>query len=261
MSDSVTRFSSRVENYAKFRPTYPSAVIDILNADCGLMPDSVVADVGSGTGILSKMLLENGNTVFGIEPNELMRLYAERTLWRFNNFLSVNATAEDTTMHSRSMDLVVAAQAFHWFDRAKAKREFARIVKPRGWVVLIWNERRVDSTPFLRDYEDLLLRYGTDYAQVRHENVENEIADFFSPRKVKLKSLENLQHFDLASLKGRTQSASYTPQPGDANFEPLFSELEKIFKTHAVKGKVTVEYDTRIYFGRLAHGAVPPQNE
>lgn len=252
MTDSVTRFSSRVENYAKFRPTYPAVVIDILNANCGLRPDSVIADVGSGTGILSRMFLENGNTVFGIEPNDLMRHYAEQSLWRFNNFLSVDATAEATNMHADSMDLVVAAQAFHWFDRARAKREFARIVKPRGWVVLIWNERRIDSTPFLRDYEDLLLRYGTDYALVRHENVEHEIADFFAPRKVKLESLENLQHFDLASLKGRTQSASYTPQPGDANFDPLFSELEKIFKTHKVKGKVTVEYDTRIYFGRLA---------
>jgi SAM-dependent methyltransferase len=252
MSDSVTRFSSRVENYAKFRPTYPPAVIDLLDSDCGLTRDSVVADIGSGTGILSKMFLENGNTVFGIEPNDLMRHYAERTLWRFNNFLSVDATAEDTTMHAKSMDFVIAAQAFHWFDRAKAKREFARIVKARGWVVLIWNERRVDSTPFLRDYENLLLRYGTDYSQVRHENVESEIADFFAPRKVKLKTFENLQHFDFESLKGRTQSASYTPQPGDDNFEPLFSELEKVFKRHVMKGKVTVEYDTRVYYGRLA---------
>jgi ubiquinone/menaquinone biosynthesis C-methylase UbiE len=251
MTDSVTRFSSRVENYAKYRPTYPTALIDILNSECGLTPDSVIADVGSGTGILSKLFLENGNTVFGIEPNFAMRNYAERKLWRFNNFLSVEATAEATTLHSGSIDLVTAAQAFHWFDQPRARAEFARITNPGGCVVLIWNERRVDSSPFLRDYENLLLRYGTDYSRVRHENVDSEIADFYSPEAVTLKSIENIQHFDFESLKGRTRSASYTPEPGDANFESLFSDLEKIFKTHEKDGMVTVEYDTRVYYGRL----------
>ncbi|MBC8032236.1 MAG: class I SAM-dependent methyltransferase [Pyrinomonadaceae bacterium] len=251
MSDPVTRFSSRVENYAKYRPTYPAAVIDILTSNCGLSPNSVIADVGSGTGILSRLLLENGNTVFGIEPNPRMRLSAEQDLWRFNNFLSVAATAEATTLKSRTLDFVTAAQAFHWFDQAKAKKEFARIIRPRGWVVLLWNERRVDSTPFLRAYESLLLRYGTDYARVRHENVGGDIEGFYSPKPVTLKSIENLQHFDLESLKGRTRSASYTPEPGNANFEPMFSELEEIFAAHNRKGMVTVEYDTRVYYGRL----------
>lgn len=251
MSNAVGRFSNRVDHYAKYRPTYPPALIEILKTNCGLTHDSVIADVGSGTGILCRLFLEYGNTVFGIEPNTGMRLYADKTLWQFNNFLSVPATAEATTLKAGSVDLITAAQSFHWFDRAKAKREFARIIKRRGCIVLIWNERRVDSTPFLRAYEDLLLSYSTDYQQVRHENVEGEIAEFYAPHSFKLESLENLQRFDLEALKGRTRSASYTPEPGASNFEALYSELEKIFQTHAKNGEVTVEYDTRIYYGCL----------
>jgi len=251
MSDSVTRFSNRVENYARYRPTYPAAVIDILKSECGFTQDSFIADVGSGTGILSEQFLRNGNTVFGIEPNGPMRDFAELGLQKFRHFVSVEATAEATTLEPASIDFITAAQAFHWFDQAKTRTEFARILKPGGWVVLIWNERRLDSSPFLRDYESLLLRYGTDYDRVRHENVDSKIAGFYLPEPVKRTSIENLQHFHFESLKGRTRSASYTPEPGDANFEPMLSELEEIFKTHENKGTVTVEYNTRVYYGRL----------
>ncbi len=251
MSDSVTRFSSRVEDYAKYRPGYPSAVLDMLKVECGLNEDSIVADVGSGTGILTELFLRNGNPVFAIEPNAAMREFAERSFPEFKRFRSVEATAEATTLASSSVDFITAAQAFHWFDRGKSRTEFARILKPGGWVVLIWNERRVDSTPFLRDYEDLLLRYGTDYARVRHDNVDSEIAGFYAPQTFAVKSFENLQHFDFAALKGRTRSASYTPEPGDPTFDPLFSELQEIFNAHCIDGRVTVEYDARVYYGRL----------
>ncbi len=251
MSDPVARFSNRAENYAKYRPTYPAGVIDILKSDCGLTETSTIADVGSGTGILSELFLKNGNPVVGIEPNAAMRLAAERLLTAFTNFLSADATAEATTLEPASIDFIAAAQAFHWFDREKARREFARILKPGGWVVLIWNERRLDSTPFLRDYENLLLRYGTDYDKVRHENVTGKIAQFFAPETFKSKSLENSQHFDFESLKGRTRSASYTPEPGTLNFEPLFAKLEELFKAHECDGIVTFEYETRVYYGHL----------
>lgn len=253
MSDPVTRFSNRAENYAKFRPNYPAQVIDILQSNCGLTEISKVADVGSGTGILSELFLKNGNLVIGIEPNAAMRLAAERLLSRFENFVSTDATAEATKLEPASIDFITAGQAFHWFDRAKAKKEFARILKPDGWVVLIWNERKLDSTAFLRDYENLLLRYGTDYDQVRHENVAGEIAHFFAPETFELATLENAQHFDLESLKGRTRSASYTPEPGTPNFEPLFTKLEEIFNKHKSYGMVTFEYQTRLYYGHLAH--------
>ena len=249
--DTVKRFSSRAENYARYRPSYPASVSDVLQSDCGLKETSIVADVGSGTGILSELFLKNGNTVFGVEPNAEMRLSAERLLQGFRNFVSVAATAEATTLESAGIDFITAGQAFHWFDREKARREFARILKPGGWVVLIWNERRLDSTPFLREYENLLLRYGTDYAKVRHENVSGEIAQFFAPETFQLKNFENVQHFDFESLKGRTRSASYTPEPDDPNFEPMFAKLEELFNAHKLDGMVTFEYETRVYYGHL----------
>lgn len=251
--DPVTRFSNRAENYAKYRPGYPAEVIAILKSECGLTERSSVADVGSGTGILSEVFLRNGNTVFAVEPNAPMRLFAERDLQKFPKFVSIEATAEATALKPASVDFIIAGQAFHWFEREKAKREFRRILKPGGWVVLLWNERRIDSSPFLRDYENLLLRYGTDYEKVRHENVASEIAEFYAPETFKLETVDNIQHFDFESLKGRTCSASYTPEPGDPNFRPMISRLEEIFNARKRNGVVDFEYDTRIYYGHLTN--------
>lgn len=251
MTDPVRRFSSRAENYAKCRPGYPEGVLDVLKSECGLGDLSIIADVGSGTGILSEMFLKNGNRVFGVEPNAAMREVGERLLSSFANFVSVDGSAEATTLEPESVDFILAAQAFHWFDREKAKREFARILRREGWVVLVWNERRLDSTPFLRDYENLLLRCGTDYQDVRHENVAGEIASFFAPETFQLRNLENFQHFDFDAFKGRVCSASYTPEPGHPNFEPMLLELEKIFEANNSQGIVTFEYDTRVYYGHL----------
>jgi ubiquinone/menaquinone biosynthesis C-methylase UbiE len=251
MTDSVARFSNRADNYAKYRPSYPVAVIDILKSDCGLNKTSSIADVGSGTGILSELFLKNGNPVVGIEPNAAMRLTAERLLKEFPRFASIDATAEATTLKPESVEFVTAAQAFHWFDRAKARLEFARILKAGGWVVLIWNERRLDSTPFLRAYEELLLRYGTDYEKVRHENVTGEIAQFFAPEAFQLRTLENFQHFDFNSLKGRVLSSSYMPEQDHTNFHGMLGELEAIFNAYKSDGIVSFEYETRVYYGHL----------
>jgi SAM-dependent methyltransferase len=252
MTDPATRFSSRVENYKKYRPGYSPEVVDILKSECGLTRTSIIADVGSGTGILSELFLRNGNRVFGIEPNAPMREAAEHKLKRFANLVSIGAAAEATTLDPCSVDFITAGQAFHWFERRRAKAEFARILKADGWVVLIWNERRLDSTPFLRAYEKLLLQYGTDYEKVRHENVVGELAEFFAPGTFELRSLPNFQYFDFESLRGRACSASYTPEPGHPDFEPMLSKLEQIFNTHKSDGVVSFEYETRIYFGRLS---------
>jgi ubiquinone/menaquinone biosynthesis C-methylase UbiE len=250
--DPVKRFSTRADNYAKYRPGYPAGVIDILNESCGLREASIIADVGSGTGIITELFLKNGNRVFAIEPNAAMRAIAERLLIAYPKFVSVDGSAEATILAQQSVDFVVAAQAFHWFDRRQARLEFLRILKPNGWVVLIWNERRLDSTPFLRAYEDLLLRYGTDYQKVRHENIASEIADFFGPSGFQLMNLENYQHFDFDSLKGRVLSSSYTPEPAHPNFEPLLSELQEIFGANQKDGTVSFEYETKVYYGHLA---------
>jgi ubiquinone/menaquinone biosynthesis C-methylase UbiE len=251
MKNPLTRFSSRVEDYARYRPTYPATLLDVLKSNCELGEASIIADVGSGTGILSELFLRSGNPVFGIEPNAAMRQSAEQQLQEFTNFVSIAATAENTTLASRSVDFITAAQAFHWFERRKAKQEFARILKPEGWVVLIWNERRLDSTAFLREYEDLLLCYGTDYKEVRHENVEPEIAEFFSPANFELRSVENFQHCDYEALKGRACSSSYMPEPGSPNFDSMLSRLAEIFKRNEREGIVTIEYETKIFYGHL----------
>ena len=177
IADSTSRFSSRVENYIRYRPGYPVQVIQTLRSECGLTPASVIADIACGTGIFTKVLLDNGNPVFGIEPNHEMRQAAERLLADYPKFTSVTGTAECSNLPDHSLDFATAAQAAHWFDLGKARQEFARILKPAGWAVLIWNERCTDTTPFLREYEDVLLRYGTDHEQVRHEHTTDKIGE------------------------------------------------------------------------------------
>ncbi len=252
MIDSISRFTTRVENYAKFRPTYPPIILDLLKADCGFTEASLVADVGSGTGILSEMLLKNGNTVFCVEPNAQMRNSAENLLGNYLQFKSIDGAAEATTLDSHSIDIVTAAQAFHWFDQTRARVEFARILKPKGWVALIWNERRLDSTPFLRSFEQLLLQYGTDYQKVRHEKVTGQIADFFAPQGFRRESFENIQTLDFDNLMGRVLSASYTPEPDHPSFEPMIASLREVFEKHQQRGTIAFEYDTRVYYGQLS---------
>jgi len=174
-SNATSRFSDRVENYVRYRPGYPAGALQLLQAECGLAPAHVVADIASGTGIWTRMLLENGNPVYGVEPNAEMRQAGERLLASFPNFTSVAGKAEATTLAGSSVDFVTAAQAAHWFDRESSRQEFARILRPGGWLVLLWNERVTDATTFLRAYEQLLLTYGTDYELVRHERTTDAV--------------------------------------------------------------------------------------
>src|SRR5271170_652976 len=177
----TARFSDRVENYVRYRPGYPPEVLDLLRDECGLQPSHTVADIASGTGAFTRLLLENGNSVFAVEPNTEMREIGTHQLESYNRLASVAGTAEETTLRSASVDLVTAAQAAHWFDLPRARAEFARILAPQGWCVLIWNERCTNTTPFLRDYEQVLLTYGTDYKEVRHERTTDTICEFFAP--------------------------------------------------------------------------------
>jgi len=251
VSDPTQRFSSRVDNYVQYRPAYPRGVIELLQEECGLTPGSVVADIASGTGIFTRLLLENGNRVFGVEPNADMRRAGERYLASYPNFTSVAGTAEATTLSAGSIDIVTAAQAAHWFKLEAARREFARILKPGGWAVLLWNQRRTASTPFLRDYEQLLLTYGTDYQDVRHERTTETINSFFAPAPFQSRKLEIKQEVDYAALEGRLLSSSYTPSPGHANYDPMLRELRRIFAAHERGGHVSLDYDTLIYWGQL----------
>src|SRR5215510_2819827 len=252
MTDVTQRFSSRVENYIKYRPGYPNEVIETLRSECGLTSGSIIADVGSGTGILTEMLLRNGNTVYGIEPNREMREAAERLLKDYPRFRSVAARAEETALGDASVDFVTAGQAFHWFDREKTREGFARILRPRGWVALIWNERVTTTTPFLVAYEQLLKVYSTDYEQVDHRRIDYRvIRDFFRPDDFRLNHFNNIQVFDYEGVKGRSLSSSYAPEEGHPNYEPMIAELERIFQTFQDNGRVVFEYVTQMYYGQL----------
>lgn len=250
-SNATSRFSDRVENYVRYRPGYPAEALQCLRNECGLKPEHMIADIASGTGIWTRMLLENRNAVFGVEPNVEMRQAGERLLADFPRFESVDGKAEETTLPDASVDFVTAAQAAHWFDRERARREFVRILKPGGWLVLLWNERVVDSTPFLRAYEGLLLKFGTDYKDVRHERTTDAVNEFFDPAPYQERVFAMRQEFDYAGLEGRLLSSSYAPGPENPQHQPMLAELRRIFDEYAVNGRVGVDYKTRLYFGQL----------
>jgi len=250
-SNATSRFSDRVANYARYRPGYPLAVVEALKSECGLSPSHTVADIASGTGIWTRMLLENGHPVFGVEPNAEMREAGERLSAAFPNFTSVGGTAETTTLPGQSVDFVTAAQAAHWFDRKTARGEFLRILKPEGWLVLLWNERITDSTKFLRDYEQLLLTYGTDYEEVRHERTAAAVNEFFDPSPFQERVFEMRQEFDYAGVEGRLLSSSYAPGPAHPQHAAMLRDLRRIFELSSAEGRVAFEYKTRLYFGHL----------
>jgi SAM-dependent methyltransferase len=251
MSDSVERFSNRVENYVKYRPDYPREIITFLASNCGLKPDSVVADVGCGTGISSRMFLENGNRVIGVEPNAAMREAAISQLAEFSRFSIVDGTSAETTLPDASVDLVTAAQAFHWFDPVATRPEFARVLKPNCYVVLIWNIRQLDTTPFLIEYEAFLQRFGNDYNFVRHENItDRELAAFFQ-KEYGLATFPNVQVFDFEGLKGRMLSSSYMPNENSPIYGTMIEELRGLFAKHAENGRIKVFYDTNVYYAQF----------
>jgi SAM-dependent methyltransferase len=247
----TARFSDRVENYVRYRPGYPPEVLELLRKECGLHPSQIVADIASGTGALTRLLLENGNSVFAVEPNTEMRERGAHELKAFDRLVSVAGTAEDTTLRSHSVDLVTAAQAAHWFDLPRTRAEFVRILKPGGWCVLIWNERDTGSTEFLRDYEELLLTYGTDYKEIRHERTTAIIHEFFAPAPCRESVFGLQQRFDYPGLAGRLLSSSYAPLEGHANYAPMMEELQRIYRVHAKNDGVAFEYKTRVFYGHL----------
>jgi SAM-dependent methyltransferase len=250
--DSKERFSSRVEDYIRYRPGYPAAILDVLRAERGLQAESVVADVGSGTGLLAQMFLENGNLVYGVEPNAAMREAGEQLLEKYPHFCSVAGSAEATTLPVASVDFVVVGQAFHWFEPATARAEFRRVLKPKGWVVIFWNERITDATPFQHEYELLVRRFGTDYEKVSATYPRGaQMISFFGPRGFAGKVFPYEQVFDFEGLRGRLLSSSYAPPLGHPNHQPMLVELMRLFSAHQKNGCVRFDYNTHMYYGQL----------
>lgn len=251
-SDSTSRFSDRVADYVRYRPSYPDSLVQTLVSEAGLRPASVVADIGSGTGISSDLFLRLGCQVYGVEPNREMRAAAEARFQDEPRFRSVAATAEATMLDNESIDLVVAGQAFHWFDVERTRAEFARILSPQGWIALFWNKRRTESTVFLRDYEQLLLEFSPDYEQVNHARVDAALlAAFFGGAHFLTHTFPYSQSFDFEGLRGRLLSSSYAPAAGHPQHIPMLRELERLFQTHAIEGRVQFDYDTELYTGSL----------
>ena len=250
--DSTTRFSNRVADYVRYRPGYPEELVQTLKDEASLKPSSVVADIGSGTGISAELFLRLGCVVYGVEPNREMREAAEAQFREHPRFHSIHGTAEATSLEAAAVDLVAAGQAFHWFDVERTRTEFTRIQRPNGSVALFWNSRHLDTTPFLRGYETLLQDFATDYQQVDHKRIDASVLKcFFGGDHFQTRTFPNSQTFDFEGLRGRLLSSSYAPAPGHPRHAPMLLELERIFHEHESNGRVRFDYDTELFFGQL----------
>ncbi len=252
--DVKARFSDRVADYLRARPGYPDPVYQGLAAAGAVRAGDRIADVGAGTGLSAELFLRHGHAVIGIEPNAAMREAGLQQMARYGGAYAAQAgSAEATGLAEASIDLAVAAQAFHWFEPQAARAEFRRFLKPRGSVALIWNDRQTDTSPFLIAYEELLLAHGTDYREVNHRHIDAaKIAAFFGATSYRQFVCPYVQHFDYEGLEARLLSSSYTPPAGDPRRAPMLQALCDLFARHAVNGEVAMVYDTRVYFGPLA---------
>ncbi len=247
--NSTTRFSDRVTDYIRYRPQYPLEMIEQLEQIVGLTPVFTIADIGSGTGLSAQRFVEAGNLVYGVEPNFEMR-EASRTFFQGNrNFKAIDGTAEQTTLVTKSIDLIFCGQAYHWFDFEQTKLEFDRILKPNGAIVLAWNER-CTTDPLQQEYEQMMRDLIPEYHKVTQKNIDTaNITAFLAPRAVEIVSLTNQQIFNLEELKGRLLSSSYAPKEGDERYVEVMQALEQIFEKYQEDGTVVFRYDTKLYIG------------
>jgi SAM-dependent methyltransferase len=253
--DPKSRFSDRVEFYVRSRPKYPHALLEFCRSKLGLLPEHRLADIGSGTGFLSELFVRNGYDVTAVEPNAPMRAAAEAALGDSPQFHSRDAAAEATGLETASVDFVLAGQAFHWFDRVRCREEFERVLRPGGWVVLVWNERRQSEKDFASRYEEIVHEFGTDHRHVAHQNItatgSDAMTQFFQPVGYAIEMFDNPQLLDLDGVIARALSSSYLPLPGQPRCEEMITALREAFCEHAVGGKVRLDYDTKAFYGRL----------
>jgi SAM-dependent methyltransferase len=250
MKSPTERFSDRVDNYVKHRPGYPESLVRLLQEN--IPSPAVAADIGSGTGIFSRQLLKVGYEVFGIEPNDPMRSAAEESIGENGLFHSISGTAEATTLDDRSVDLITAAQAFHWFKPLPTKAEFRRILKPGGILAIIWNERLDDLSELNRRYEVILQNLAPEYPKVVHRNISPDaIREFFAPALVTLTKFDNSQQLDQDGLIGRFESSSYVPNRGEPGHAEIVSAVKGLFGDCQVDGHVTITYETQVFWGEF----------
>ena len=254
MTESANRFTGRVGDYERYRSRYPSQVIDILKNRCGLLPEHHVADVGAGTGMLSELFLQHGNSVVAIEPNDEMRAVCEQLASAWPGLLVKKGTAEETGLETASVDFVTAGRAFHWFDASRTKPEFRRILRPGSWVVLATNSRvRNDSTQSLA-YEAVLREHGTDYAANRKRyEIDATIEEFFRDGEVFKEEIAGEQRLTLEELVGFTQSLSVSPDPSHPKYDGMQAALREFFAKWKTEDDVVITPTVcRMTCGRLA---------
>jgi len=250
MMDSTKRFSDRVESYKRFRPSYTTEVIDYIFSGFGLLRDSTIADVGSGTGIFTEKLIGRCKRVYAVEPNREMRIAAEEKLSSFESYVSVAGTSEDTSLDDTSVDAITVAQAFHWFNIDKTRTEFRRVLKKDSFVFLIWNNR-ISNTPFLKAYNEILLERIPEYKVVDHKNVTEDIIRDFLVRDYSKVSFPNNQVFDLEGVLGRLNSSSYTPKQESNEYVLIEKDIKNAFQKYSSNGLVSFNYMTEVYSGKI----------
>jgi SAM-dependent methyltransferase len=249
------RFTGRVESYRQFRPGYPASVLRLLERECGLTHGSSIVDVAAGTGLFTQLFLENGNTVTAVEPNQEMRAACRALEKDFPRLRVLDGTAEHTGLPDQCADLVTVAQAMHWFDLPRARTEFRRILRPEGWCVVAYNERRLSGDRFHDGYEAILRRFGIDYAAVQQRNLGSDaLRAFFSPFPLHEQAFVNVQTLDRAGLVGRIVSSSYMPTPSHSLHREMLGAVERLFRENEKDGVVRLEYACVLRYGRLAKG-------
>lgn len=244
----TNRFSGLAEVYAKSRPGYPPDAIDFIIKHCGLTRESLLVDVGAGTGISSRLIAAQGPTVVGIEPNDDMRSQAESEGLEVENLSYQKGTAEQTMLLDDVADAVLCAQAFHWFRAQEALAEFKRILKPGGWAVLMWNERD-ETDAFTKRYGDLLRELPETLAvEMPRGKAGQALMETKTFGRQEVRHFFNQQTVDENGLLGRAFSASYAPKEKGAA-EEFTLKLKKLFEEFEQSGVVTLSYDTSVYVG------------
>ena len=230
-------------------------MLQFLQDELGLTPAHAVADVGSGTGFLTELFVRNGNLTYAVEPNDAMRSAAEEAFGSRPNFRSVAATAEATTLADGSVNFVTAGQAFHWFDPPRARAEFKRILTPGGFVALVWNDRRLDGSPFAAAYQQLIAEHRTQppLAKWRDDAAAevDAMREFFGASGLEIRTFDNAQRLGRAALIDRITSSSYMPMPKDSRHDAMLRAANAVFDRHQEKGTVVMPYDTKVFFGKL----------
>lgn len=249
--DGKERFTSRVDDYVRYRPGYPPALARWLTEHVGAGRE--IVDVGAGTGISSRMLLDEGHTVVAVEPNEAMRgaalqhLAAEAERGRVR---VVAGSAEATSLPDGSADVITSAQSFHWFDQEAIKPEWRRVLRPGGVIAIFWNSRRLTGTPFLDGYERLLLDYGLDYTSVSERYADDEhMRRWFGARLRAEARFPHTQALDYDGLRGRLASSSYAPRADHPRYAATIDALRALFEATSEDGRVSFDYDTRVFLG------------